>query len=65
MENRNVIKEAKMEVLKQFIGACLEIRDKDNWKEEHQFTIHELIEIAEKLGVECDFIDEKHQPELN
>lgn len=56
MENRNEIKEAKKEVLKQFIEACLEVRDKDNWKKEHQFTIHELIEIAEKLGVECDFI---------
>lgn len=53
------IKEAKMEVLKQFIGACMETRDKENWQKEHPFTIYELIDIAKKLGIEEGFIDEK------
>ena len=51
------IKEAKLGVLKQFVADCLEIRDKDNWKEEHSFTIYEIIEIAVKLGVREHFIE--------
>ncbi len=51
------IKKAKLGVLEQFVADCLEIRGKENWKEEHSFTIYEIIEIAVKLGIREHFIE--------